>query len=494
MGVAITAPVPAPARPSEVAVSQRPTARWRLVAYAYALVLGCVTSYFLFGIPIQLSDSFSNLLQIQGLPVSQVFVHELRGGGYLRPLLQVQLKIVYDLARGDYFDWYRGIQALQVIGALLLTVRLLRIRTASDAAAVPLCLAILLGIHTFTGTVREAFPINTFLTLVLSCLAAACLAQSRGGRIVEVSSALLLVFSLLTLETGLLVWVVLVAAHLLRYPGTSRRAAITCTAIVAVYLLLRFVVLHVGTPGLTERSSGFGFSTLEPGELVARFGANPLPFYTYNVASAALGLLFAEPRGGVWVFLRDFSQGALQPWHVINVLSSALTTILIVYYVAQRLSAWRRGEISDSDRLVLLFLAILPANAIFCLAYTKDVIMSPAGVFYALAAFAAFRQLIVTFPAALSANRRAATALLIAIVAAGWSVRLVGIHYLLRSTAGTVRTEWAFVDDWQERNKVTIASPDQQQLKQTLYDDAIWRRPEPPHVALGWADRVFDTQ
>ncbi len=476
------------------APSDPATARWRLAAYAYALLLGCMTSYFLLDIPIQLSDSFANLLQIQGMPVSDVFAHELHGSGYLRPLLQVQLKIVYDVARGDYFAWYRGIQALQVIGALLLAVHLLRIRTASDAAAVPVCLAILLGIHTFTGTVREAFPINTFLTLVLCCLAAACLAQSRGGRIIEVSSVLLLVFSILTLETGLLVWVVFVAAHLLRYPGTSRRAAAACTAIVAVYMLLRVFVLHVGAPGLTERSTGFGFSTLEPSELLARFGANPLSFYAYNVASAALGLLFAEPRGGVWIFLRDFSHGALQPWHVINILTSSLTTVLIFSYATRRLTAWRHEKINDSDRLVLLFLAVLPANALLCFAYAKDVIMSPAGVFYALAAFVAFRQLVVTSAAASLSARRAAAAVLITIVVAGWSVRLVGIHYLLRSTAGTVRTEWAFVDDWQARNGITMTTPGARLLKQTLYDDAIWRRPAPPRIALRWPDRVFDTQ
>ena len=475
-----------------LAVSDAAAARWRLAAYAYALLIGCVTGYFLLGIPVQLSDSLANLLQIQGESLWLVFTSGLQGGGYLRPLLQVQLKIVYDLARGDYFDWYRGIQVLQVIGVLLLTVRLLRIRTAADAAAVPLCLAILLGIHTFTGTIREAFPINTYLTLVLCCLAAASLALSRGGRIVEVSSALLLVFSLLTLETGLLVWVVFATAFLLRSSGTSRRAAVACTGIVAAYFLLRYFVLHVGTPALTERSSGFGFGVLDPKDLVARFGANPLPFYAYNIAAAALGLLFGEPRGGVWIFLRDFSNDGLKPWHIINIVSSALTTIVILYYAAHRVVAWRRGEITDNDRLVLLFLAILPANAVFCLAYTKDVIMSPAGVFYALAAFAAVRH-IVTFPQA-SSVRQAAIAVLMVVVAGGWSVRLVGIHYLLRSTAGTVRTEWAFVDNWQARNQITIASPERVRLKQTLYDDAIWRRPAPPRVDLRWGDRVFDTQ
>ena len=120
--------------------------------------------------------------------------------------------------------------------------------------------------------------------------------------------------------------------------------------------------------------------------------------------------------------------------------------------------------------------------------------MSPAGVFYALAAFVALRHLVVTSSAASSSAWQAAAAVLVIIIVAGWSVRLVGIHYLLRSTAGTVRTEWAFVDDWQARNGITMTTPGAQQLKQTLYDDAIWRRPAPPRVALQWPDRVFDTQ
>jgi hypothetical protein len=80
------------------------------------------------------------------------------------------------------------------------------------------------------------------------------------------------------------------------------------------------------------------------------------------------------------------------------------------------------------------------------------------------------------------------------VVATGWSVRLVGIHYLLRSTAGTVRTEWAFVDDWEERNRVSMTRPEAARLKETLYADAIWRHPESRRLALRWGDRWFDTQ
>lgn len=467
---------------------------WTVAAYAYALLLGGITSYFLLGIPVQLSDSFGNLIQIQSKPIGRIFLDELRGGGYLRPLLQVQLKIVYDLARGDYFHWYRGVQAAQVIGVLVLAVRLVRVRTAVDAAVAMLCLAIVLGMHTFTGTIREAFPINTFLTLVLCCLAAAVLAQSRGGRVIDVVSLVLLIFSLLTLETGILVWVLFAAAWAAGHTGVSRRGMFACTVTIVLYLAFRFVALHGGTPGLAERPAGFGFNTLEPGELVARFGSDPLPFYAYNVLSAVLDLLFAEPRGGVWVLLRDMSLDALQPWHIVNVVSSTLTTLVIASYVANRFAAWRRREITADDQLVLLFLALVPSNAFLCFAYSKDVILSPAGVFYALAAFVAIRDLVMRPRPWLSSRRGRLAIVGLAVVATGWSVRLVGIHYLLRSTAGTVRTEWAFVDDWEERNRVSMTRPEAARLKETLYADAIWRHPESRRLALRWGDRWFDTQ
>jgi hypothetical protein len=44
---------------------------------------------------------------------------------------------------------------------------------------------------------------------------------------------------------------------------------------------------------MMERSSGFGLAILDPEDLIARFGANPLPFYAYNVTASAMSVLFA---------------------------------------------------------------------------------------------------------------------------------------------------------------------------------------------------------
>jgi hypothetical protein len=469
----------------------RAASRWTLAAYAYALLLGTATGYFLFGMPIQLSDSFANLLGVQGLSIWEVFKAQFGGSGYLRPLLQVQLKIVYDLAGGHYFAWYRAVQALQVLAALLLMVNILRIRTVLDAAVLPVCLAVLLGIHTFAGAIREGFPINTFLTLVLCCLLAVRLAQSRGGAVVDAATVALLAFSLLTLETGVLVWVIIAAAYFLGYRGVSRRTVLTASLVLVAYAVTRFVVLKAAMPGLNERASGFGFRVLEPSELVERFGRNPLPLYLYNYACAVFTVLFAEPRGAIWRLFADLSQRTITPWSVINVAVSTGTTAVIGWYVARRAREWVHRRFDDGDRLVVLFLVILLANAGLCLVYVKDVVMSPAGAFYAMAAFIAIRTLLAV-PSRAFGRASIVPLLVVALLATGWGWRMLGIHYSLRMRAETTRSEWAYEDLWETANHITIDTPQAASLKQALMDDAIWRRPAPPRLDLGWAEQGFD--
>ena len=466
--------------------------RWEFLAYAYATVLAGLTAYFLFGLPVQLSDSFANLLTIQSGSLWQVFRAQLGGGGYLRPLLQTQLKVVYELAGGHYFLWFRGVQAVQVLVCLWLCVRMLQPRRLANLLVVPCALAIVLGLHTFAGTIYEAFPINTFLTLVICCLAAANLARTSGGWLVDAAAAAVLVFSLLTLETGVLVWVILVAARVAGARGVSRRSVALATAVLAGYVAWRTLYLHVGAPGFDERPTGFGFRVLEPSEVMARFKDHPLPFYVYNFGSALLTVLFGEPRGGVWRFAAGLSRGTVAPWQVINVVSSTLTTCVLAWYIAKRAAAWARRSIRPDDLVVVLFLAVLPANAVLCIVYVKDVIMSPAGVFYALAAAVALRELLTGTGHQRAARSRALAAAVLVCVSTLWGWRLLGIHYSLRAEAAKVRAEWAYEDEWEARNRILISTAEGAALKRTLLDDAIWRRPAPPRLDIGWADQAFD--
>jgi hypothetical protein len=68
-----------------------------------------------------------------------------------------------------------------------------------------------------------------------------------------------------------LVWVVAVVAYVVGMRGISRNAVIAMTVCVAAYMLIRMLVLNVGSPSLAERASGFGFSILEPADLIRRF-------------------------------------------------------------------------------------------------------------------------------------------------------------------------------------------------------------------------------
>jgi hypothetical protein len=440
----------------------------------------------LLGIPVQLSDSFTEFTAVHGRSLSQVVAGEFYNGTYFRPLRRALIKIVYDASAGHYYLAFRGVQAVQVLFLLLLVVRMLRVRSTAALMSLPLGLAMLLGIHTFAGTVREGLPINHFLTILICCAAAVNLAQARRTLLTDVGAVALLVSAMLTIESGLLLWAVFVAAYGVGYRGVSRSALIALTACVAMYFVGRFVLIGGAAPGLNERSAGFGFSVLNPDELVRRFGANPLPFYAYNVVCAISSVLFAEPRGGVWSFVRELIGGRPEPWQVVNVVTSGATTFLMGRYIAARLPRWRTRQFDDADRFMILFLAVLPLNALFAGAYEKDVIMSPAGLFYAAAAYFVFREL-------LADARLPKAPALVLLIAVGWSIRFVGIHDNLRARAASVQDEWAYYDDW-ARNQPndTHLSAEEEAIRQHLYEDAVLRAPRVPQLSLGVLDRMFD--
>src|SRR5262245_37957774 len=442
---------------------------------------------FLLAIPVQLSDSFTEFISVRGRSIWQVIGAELYNGTYFRPLRRGLIKGVYDLSGGHYYAAFRGFQALQVLVLLLLTVRMLRVRSVAAMLSLPLGLAIVVGIHTFAGAVVEGLPVNHFLTILICCAAAVNLAQAKQTVLTDAAAVALLVCAMLTIESGLLIWVIFIAASAVGYRGVSRRALIVLTVCVASYFLGRFVLIGGAPPGLTERSAGFGFSVLNPDELAARFGHNPIPFYAYNILSAISCVLFAEPRGGVWMFIRELLRGRPEPWQFVNVLTSVATTLLIARFAAVRWPNWRAAEFDEADRFVIIFLAVLPLNALFAGGYEKDVIMSPAGLFYGAAAYFVFRERLSGLKVVPIAP---AVALLLAV---GWSVRFIGIHESLRARALSVRDEWAYYDDWaREQPRPLPLTPEEQTIKQHLYEDAVLRAPRVPQLSLGATEQLFD--
>lgn len=462
--------------------------RWAWIAQAYGLVVSAVLSFFLLGLVIQVSDSFGNLLAIQKPTLGELVRDQLSQHAYLRPLLWAQIKIVYEWSGGDYYAWFRGLHVAQVCVLIALCVRLMRPTTALDLALVPLSLAVLVGAHTFGPLLREAHPINSYLTIVIACVVAANLAfQARSRWYTDTLAIVLFVGATLTVESGILVWVVCAAAYALGARGLSRPAVAVMTMCLVAYVAIRMFVLDVGTPALAERASGFGFRALEPAELIARFEGRAWTFYLYNVFSSLATVLFSEPKGGVWRFVFEVSARNVHPWTMVSVLSSTAATGLVAWFVWTRRARVRVWTFEGNDRIVGVFVAVLAANALVSFPYTKNVIMSPAGVFFSLAVFAAARQ---WFERA-AASRVVATVVIFAVLTCGWAYRVAGNHYNLRRTAAEQRAVWVTVDTWLDRQRIALVSPEAQALRDALRADALRNHPTPYQPASAWM-RWFD--
>jgi hypothetical protein len=280
--------------------------------------------------------------------------------------------------------------------------------------------------------------------------------------------------------------VVFVAAFVTGGRGVSRVGVAAIVLLFAGYVYLRVGVLDVGSPGLEERSSAFGFSTREPEELLALFGGNPLPFYAYNVGSSLMSVFFSEPRGGLFLVTRRFLDDDLRTMDIVNVVSSATATIVIAGFAWSRRREWRARRFDRHDRLVLMFAAVAAANAVITFPYTKDVIMSPAGAFFALALAAAAGHAIDVASRSRAVGQ-AVIALTLLVVACSWSVRVAATHLELRASAGKTRNEWAYVDQWLEREgqQPTGRAAD---LMNRLQAEALYRRPAPVPLTGDWLE------
>jgi hypothetical protein len=459
--------------------------RWRWLSYGYAAVVAAAMGYFLWDEPVQVSDSYGNLVTAAQGTIGELISNEFHQRAYLRPFLWGLIRIVFDVSQGNYFEWFRGWHIGQVALLIVFYIRLVRPTTWSGAAAVPIGLAALIGMHTFAGTVQEAFPINTFLTVLICAFAAADLALGPPSWWRNLVAALIFVFAALTVESGLLVGVIFIAAYLVGARGVSRTGVVLQLSLMAAYFVLRFAILQVGSPGLEERQSGFGFSSLSPDELVARFGTNPLPFYAYNVISSWLSVFLSEPRGGTWGFVRDLARGEPSPAAVVGVIASVLGSFVIGMYIWRRRSDWRARRFDRADQLVLVFLAVAAANAVLSYGYTKDVILSPAGAFFALALAVAARHFVESI-AAMPARRAVAAMLMVGVLSTAWSYRAVGAHLGVRRAAAALRGEWAYVDLWLERKSQVPTDPFAVSLKEHLQDDAVRRHPLRPMLAQRW--------
>ena len=453
-------------------------------AYLLAAVLALGFAYDVTRIPVQVTDSLGDLLEVQVEPsMASAFASGLTIPGFLRPLKAVQTRLVSDLSMGSYTLAFRGVHVVLLLLTIWMFVRVMQVDTGTDLAAAAFALTVLLGLHTFANLLREAYPINHFLEIMLFALIALRLAQGKPGWLPDTAAALLLAVGALVVESGLLIWVVIVAAWLSGMRGISTRGLVLVTLLLCGYAYWRFVVIASGVPTLDERSSAVWLRVLNPEEINARFGGNPMQFFGYNIAAAVLSVLLSEPRAGLWVTVRAYLDSELWPWMVVALVCSTVTTALII---TAAISSWRdRAGRDGSDRFYFIAVAVIAANAVLTYGYLKNDLMSLAGCFYALAAYAAVRRLLRR-----SSGMRPLTVAVLGVLlltaSAGWAVRTAGLHYSLRYAAFKNRNEWAAVPErWLDR-------PEWRPVTERLRTDALGRRGVAPRFFPTWQARWFE--
>jgi hypothetical protein len=259
------------------------------------------------------------------------------------------------------------------------------------------------------------------------------------------------------------------------------------SVLLLAYIGIRFAFLGTGVPSLAQRSSGYVLSVLDPAELEQRFGARPLIFYSYNVIASALSVLFSEPQGGVFESVRASGGSGPLLRVILPIATSTVTTALIAWTAMRRV---RTATLDDTARVMLLFAAVLGANAVLSFAYTKDEIMSAAGAFYALAAFAACREALVATGSARKAVALAGVVLL-GFLVTGWSVRSAGVHYVLRTQAAKHQADWLGPMDRYSRSDSSRTASAKQHLIEQLRRESLAIELPNTRLGPGWPMRLW---
>ena len=281
----------------------------RAAAWTITALFACGVSASVFRIPIQVSDSVEILEIVDREPsVAAAFVQGLHAKTMLRPMRQVGTRLLLDVAHasGDHYNVvfrnvvFRGFHAAAAALLIALFTHVARPRDWTGTAALCFAMLVLTGLHTFGGMMREAYPINHFLLIAIYCLAAFAIAESRGGIVADVTACTLFVIASLTLESGLVVFGVALAAYLAGLRGVSRGALVAMAVFAIGYVILRGPLLHMTGNMVGERQTGYGTEMLTTSELRARFGNAPWVLYGYTIVCSILTVLLSQPVAGQW--------------------------------------------------------------------------------------------------------------------------------------------------------------------------------------------------
>jgi hypothetical protein len=313
----------------------------RLLSWTLTALFAIAVSASVFRIPIQVSDS-AEIIEVTDRAPSAVAAFDdglSASRTMLRPMRQAGTKILLDVAHaaGDRYNLvFRGFHATAAALLIVLFTMAARPRDATDVAALGFALLVLTGLHTFTGMMREAYPINHFLLIAIYCLVAFLLARSRGGRLVDIAVCLCFVIASLTLESGLVILPMVIATYWAGLRGISRAAIVAMLALAAGYVVLRVFGLHMIGNAVGERQTGFGTLMLSSGDLQARFGDRPWLLYAYTIVCSALTVPLSQPIAGQWTAFAPWDPAAWPVFFLNDIGTSLAATVVAIWYLMRR--------------------------------------------------------------------------------------------------------------------------------------------------------------
>ena len=363
--------------------------RARVLAFLLAGLVGVAVAQSVYNIPIQVSDSLDVIMDSRQPPSSWAMFGQPGLAGIGHDVSAGALPAARWLGGlADASGWsdhavFRGLHALLAFAVVALFAWVARVRTATDVGALGIALTVLIGHHTFSGMLREAYPVNHYADCLGSLLILGIAQRRRGPGAVLVLA--ILAAGLLVIESAVLLWVILVACVAIGLPGLPEDRGRRHRHVGRVSR--GELLLGISAPGIGSHGSGWLATMYSADELVARFGSNPWPFYAYNVAGGALSVVASEPRFGVYGLS---GPGRGRPcssctWR--RLWSSASSSWIRPRLLGRPVSSW-----APETRMVGLC-GVLAVSALLCATYIKDEIVSTAGVFYALAAYVAIRWL-----------------------------------------------------------------------------------------------------
>jgi len=197
-------------------------------------------------------------------------------------------------------------------------------------------------------------------------------------------------------------------------------------------------------------------------------------------------VLFSEPREGLFETVRAWRNEDVPPRIYLWLFSSIGTTALAAWAA---FACWRRpSQWGHPERLAFIAAGVLAGNAVLSFAYTKDDIVAVAGTFYAFAAYAAVRAVLMRAGSLRPLGAVAVSVMLLALGGA-WAMRSLGVHHVIVMQAFNTRNDWADVRlTWPSQSPwPTEAAP--LAVIERLRQDALEADVPNPQLLPSWQER-----